>query len=62
MWLTLKTIWLTIYGNEIGNHMVDVDDAIVKLCVEPKARVPTHGTLALVFTHCCTIASSTSTF
>jgi hypothetical protein len=38
--LTLKTIWLAIYGNDLGNHMVDVGDAIVKQCVEPKARVP----------------------
>jgi hypothetical protein len=36
-WLTLnhivdleKIIWLAIYGNDLGNHMVDVDDAIVK--------------------------------
>jgi len=42
--LTLKTIWLNIYGNDLGNHMVDVVDAIVKRCVKPKARV-----LLLVF-------------
>ena len=30
IWLTLKTIWLTIYGNDLGNHMVDDDYAIVK--------------------------------
>ena len=28
--LTLETIWLAIYGNDLGNHIVDVDDAIVK--------------------------------
>jgi len=45
-WLTLnhvvdlENIWLAIYGNDLGNHMVDVDDAIVKQCAEPKARVP----------------------
>jgi len=36
----LENIWLAIYGNDLGNHMVDVDDAIVKQCAEPKARVP----------------------
>jgi len=40
--------------------MLDVDDAIVKQCVEPKARVPRGRTLALGFTHSFTIASSTS--
>jgi len=30
MWLALKTVWLTIYGNDLGNHMVDDDYAIVK--------------------------------
>jgi len=43
----LETIWLTIYGNELGNHMVDVDNQIVKRCVEPKARIPLRGILAL---------------
>jgi len=42
----LETIWLTIYGIDLGNRMVDVGDAIVKRCVEPKARVPPRGTLA----------------
>jgi hypothetical protein len=46
LWLTLnhtvdlENIWFAIYGNNFGNHMVDVDDAIVTRCVEPKARVP----------------------
>jgi hypothetical protein len=31
--------------------MVDVDDAIVKQCVEPKAMVPRGGTIALVTEH-----------
>jgi hypothetical protein len=35
----LEIIWLTIYGNDLGNHRVDVDDAIVQRCVKPKARV-----------------------
>jgi len=35
----LENIWLAIYGNDLGNHMVDVDDAIVKRCVEPRARI-----------------------
>jgi len=35
-----------LYGNDLGNRMVDVDDAIVKPCVEPKARVPRSGTLS----------------
>ena len=38
--MTLKTIWFAIYGNDLGNHMVDVDDVIVKLFVKPKVRVP----------------------
>jgi hypothetical protein len=29
-WLTLKTTWLAICDNDFGNHMVDVDDVIVK--------------------------------
>jgi hypothetical protein len=41
--------------------MVDVDDTMVKRCVEPKARVPRGGTLALGSTHHFTIVSSTST-
>lgn len=41
----LETKWLTIYGIELGNRMVDVGDAIVKRCVEPKARVPPRGNL-----------------
>jgi hypothetical protein len=30
MRLVLKTIWLTIYGNDLGNHMVGDDYAIAK--------------------------------
>jgi hypothetical protein len=39
----LKTIWFTVYGNDLGDHVVDVDDVddvIVKRCVEPMERVP----------------------
>ena len=32
--LALKTIWLAIYGNDLGNHMVDDDYTIVKWCVK----------------------------
>jgi len=46
-----------MYSDDLGNHIVDVDDAIVKRCVEPKD----HGTLALGYIHRFTIASSTST-
>jgi len=35
MIITLETIWLNMYDNYLGNHMVDVDDAVVKPCVEP---------------------------
>ena len=47
----LGTIRLTIYGNSLGNYMVDDDDAIVKPCVEPKVRVPRGETLTLGSTH-----------
>jgi len=36
----LENHMVDIYGNDLENHTVEVDDAIVKLCVEPKARVP----------------------
>ena len=39
IWLTLKTIWLTTYGNGLGNYMVDVDYAIVKRRVEPTSTI-----------------------
>jgi len=39
----LKTMWLAIYGDDLGNHMVSVDNAIVKHCVEPKEIVPPRG-------------------
>jgi len=40
-----------MYGNDLGNHVVDVDDAIVKRSVEPKARVLPRGFLALGHYH-----------
>jgi hypothetical protein len=50
MWLTLKTIWWTIYGNDLGNYMVAVDDVTVKRCVEPKATVlSTHRFTIVIY-------------
>jgi hypothetical protein len=46
----MKAKCLAIFDNDLGNHIVDVDDAIVKTvkrCVEPKARFSRGGTLAL---------------
>jgi len=49
IWLTLKTIWLPMYGNDLGNHMVDYDDVIVKRCVKLKVRISPRGNLTLSF-------------
>jgi len=32
-------MWLSTYSNDIGNHVVYVDDSIGKRCVKPKMRV-----------------------
>jgi len=47
--------------NDFENHMVEVDDVMVKWCVKRKVRVPPRGTLTLRLTHHLTITSSTST-
>ena len=46
--------------NDFENHMVEVDDVMVKWCVKRKVRVPPRGTLTLRLTHHLTITSSTS--
>jgi hypothetical protein len=30
--LDLETIWFIIYGNDLGNHMVDVDGNSETMC------------------------------
>jgi hypothetical protein len=47
IWFTLKTVWLATYDNDLENHMVEVDDVIVKWCFKRKVRVPPCGTLTL---------------
>jgi hypothetical protein len=39
-WLALKTTWLIIYGNDLGNHMVEYDYAIMNWCVKLKVKIP----------------------
>ena len=60
-WLTLKTIWLAMYGNDLENHMVDVDDEIGKRRVKPNIMGPRGGPIILGLTPHFPILSSTST-